>query len=374
MRKLPLHEFHKAHSNLTEFAGFEMPLWYEGITSEHVAVRESVGLFDVSHMGRAAIAGRRAGEFLDYVTSRDPSNLKPLQGQYSTMCNPKGGVIDDLIVYNLEDYYLMVYNAANRAKDYRWLVSHAKPFDVKVRDVSGETVMFALQGPKASATLQKIAKGDLAGIRRFWVSWTEVAGLETLVMRSGYTGENGFEVILFDVTVSNPGNALKLWNGLLEAGKEFQIKPCGLGARDSLRLEAGMCLYGSDLTEEITPFEARLDFVVKLEKSDFIGRDALARQKEKGISRIRIGLKMIDHGIPRHGFKILSGGKEVGYVTSGSFSPLLRCGIDMGYVPPSLSEEGTSLNVDVRGRHLKAVVVKMPFYDVDKYGWTRKTG
>lgn len=374
MKTLPLHEFHKTHGNMTEFAGFEMPLWYEGVIPEHMAVRESVGLFDISHMGRATISGKRAAEFLDYVTSRDPSNLKPLQGHYTTMCNPKGGVIDDLIVYNLEDQYLMVYNAANRAKDYQWLVSHAKTFDVEVRGVSDATVMLALQGPKAPPTLQKLAKGDLASIRRFWVDWKEAAGLKTLVMRSGYTGENGFEIVLFDVSASNPGNALRLWNSLLEAGKEFQIKPCGLGARDSLRLEAGMCLYGNDLTEEITPFEARLDFVVKLEKSDFIGRSALAKQREGGGSKVRVGLKMVGHGIPRHSFRILSDGKEVGSVTSGGFSPLLRCGIAMGYVPPSLGGEGTSLSVEVREKPLKAVVVKMPFYDVDKYGWTRKTG
>ncbi len=374
MRSLPLREFHKAHGSLTEFAGFEMPLWYEGVIPEHMAVRESVGLFDVSHMGRATITGERAAEFLDYVTSRDPSNLKPLQGQYLTMCNPRGGVIDDLIVYNLEDYYLMVYNAANRAKDYQWLVSNAEPFEVKVRDVSDETVMFALQGPRALSTLQKIAKDDLTGIRRFWVEWREVAGLEALVMRSGYTGENGFEIILFDVTISNPGSALKLWNGILGAGKELQVKPCGLGARDSLRLEAGMCLYGNDLTDEITPFEARLDFVVKLEKGDFIGKDALARQRETGVSKVRVGLRMVDHGIPRNGFRVLGGGREVGYVTSGGFSPLLRCGIAMGYVPPSLGEEGTPLDIEIRGKPLKALVVKMPFYDVNAYGWTRKTG
>lgn len=234
--------------------------------------------------------------------------------------------------------------------------------------------MFALQGPKALSTLQKLAKSDLAGIRRFWVSWAEVDGLKPLIMRSGYTGENGFEIILFDVNVSNPKDALRLWNSLLDAGKEFQIKPCGLGARDSLRLEAGMCLYGNDLTEEITPFEARLDFVVKLEKGDFIGREALVTQKERGVSKVRVGLKMAEHGIPRHGFKILNGSKEVGFVTSGGFSPLLRCGIAMGYMPPSLGEEGTSLSVEVREKPLKAVVAKMPFYDVDKYGLTRKTG
>jgi len=374
LKRLILHEFHKAHGNLTEFAGFEMPLWYEGTNPEHMAVRENVGLFDISHMGRAAIAGKRGGEFLDYVTSRDPSRLKPLQGQYTTMCNSKGGVIDDLIVYNLETYYLMVYNAANRVKDYQWLVSHAKAFDVAVRDMSDETVMFAIQGPRAQSTLRKLVKGDLAGIRRFWVSWMEMAGLKALVMRSGYTGEDGFEIILFDVGVANPENAMNLWNILLEAGKEFQIKPCGLGARDSLRLEAGLCLYGNDLTEDITPFEARLDFVVKLDKVDFIGRNALVKQKEAGVSKIRVGLKMVDHGIPRHGFRILSDGKEVGHVTSGGFSPLLKYGIAMGYVPPSLSEEGHSLNVEVRGKPLKATVVKMPFYDADKYGWTRKTG
>jgi aminomethyltransferase len=372
MRKLFIHKFHKAHGNLTEFAGFQIPQWYEGILPEHVAVREKVGLFDTSHMGRAIITGKRAAEFLDYVTSRDPSNLSPFQGQYSTLCNFKGGVIDDITVYNLDDYYLIVYNAANRIKDYKWLVSHAVAFDVEVIDVSNETCMFALQGPKAEFTLQKLVNDELSKIKRYWVKWLEIAGLKALVMRSGYTGENGFEIIIFNVKISNPKDALKLWHSLLKEGQESQIKPCGLGARDSLRLEAGMCLYGNELTEEITPFEARLDFVVKLSKGDFIGRSALAKQNERGVTKIRIGLKMVDPGIPRQSFTIISGKKKVGFVTSGGFSPSLKQGIAMGYVPPSLSEEGTCLNIEIRKKKLDAEVVKMPFYSVDLYGWKRK--
>ncbi|UCH02452.1 MAG: glycine cleavage system aminomethyltransferase GcvT [Candidatus Bathyarchaeota archaeon] len=372
MRELFIHEFHKTHGNLTEFAGFQIPLWYEGVIPEHMAVRENVGLFDTSHMGRAIIAGKNSAEFLDYVTSRDPSNLNPFQGQYSTICNIKGGIIDDLTVYNLEDNYLIVYNAANRIKDFKWLVSHAADFDVEVKDVSDETCMFALQGPKADFTLQKLVNNELHKIRRYWVEWLEIGGLKALVMKSGYTGENGFEIIVFNVTIANPKDALKLWHSLLKAGKESQIKPCGLGARDSLRLEAGMCLYGNELTEEITPFEAKIDFVVKLSKEDFIGRSALAKQNERGVTKIRIGLKMVDPGIPRQGYAIISGKKKVGFVTSGGFSPLLKCGIAMGYVPPNLSHEGTCLNIEVRKKKLEAEVIKMPFYNVDSYGWKRK--
>jgi len=229
--------------------------------------------------------------------------------------------------------------------------------------------MFAVQGPESPRMMQQLTDKDITGIKRFWVDWVGIAGLKTLCMRSGYTGENGFEIILFDQV--NSTRAITLWKHLLEKGNQFQIKPCGLGARDSLRLEAGLCLYGNDLTEDITPFEARLDFVVKLSKNDFIGRKALIKQKEVSLTRIRVGLKMVTAGIPRQGYKLSIGEHEVGSVTSGGYSPILKRGIAMGYVTPNIKEVGTSVNVDVRGRLFKANIVNMPFYDTEKYGWKR---
>jgi len=372
-KRTHLYQYHAAHGHVVNFYGFEMPLWYEDITSEHMAVRDAVGLFDVTHMGRAIISGGRATEFLDYVMTRNPSKLSPLQGQYSTMCNLSGGIIDDLTVFCLESKrYLIVYNAANREKDYRWFTSQAKAFSVKVEDVSNETVLFALQGPKAQVTLQRLTEGDLSKIRRYWVEWLKIRGQRVLVARSGYTGEDGFEMLVWDVPLASPEKAVDVWHVILEAGSKFGIKPCGLGARDTLRLEAGMCLYGNDIDEKTTPLEARLDFAVKFEKASFIGREALLRQKEEGIKRARIGLRMIDRAIPRQGCKIWKDGKEVGYLTSGTFSPLLKCGIAMGYVSTDYMLEGNLLEVEVRDKLFKAEVVKMPFYDMDKYGWRRK--
>lgn len=373
-KKTHLYPYHAVHGNIVNFHGFEMPLWYESISSEHMVVRDNCGLFDVTHMGRAITSGEKAAEFLDYVMSRDTSKLSQLQGQYSTMCNLKGGIIDDLTVFCLESKrYLVVYNASNREKDYEWLASQAKPFNVKVEDVSDRTPLFALQGPKAQVTLQKLAEDDLSKIRRYWAEPIKISGQNALVSRSGYTGEDGFEILVWNAPFASPEMAVTLWNKILEAGAEFGIKPCGLGARDTLRLEAGMCLYGNDIDEGKTPLEAKLDFAVKFEKLSFIGREALLRQKEEGIKKARIGLRLIDRAIPRQGGKVWKDEKEVGYLTSGTFSPLLKYGIAMGYVPLNYAVEGSLLEVEVRDKRFKAEVVKMPFYDVDKYGARRKT-
>lgn len=373
LKRTHLYAFHKEHGHLTEFVGFEMPLWFEGVAAEHLAVREAVGIFDVTHMGRSLVAGPDAAKFLDYVTTRAPSELNVLQGHYTVMCNPNGGVKDDLTVYRLSsDQYLVIYNASNRAKDYEWLTAQAKGFDVKVEEVSDEVPMFAVQGPKAQEVLQKLTDFDLSQVKRYHVSWIEIAGLKALIARSGYTGEDGFELTLWRIPLSNPEPAINFWKSVLEAGEGVGIKPCGLGARNTLRLEAGMCLYGQDLSEEITPLEARLDFTVKLDKAPFIGREALLEQKKRGLPKVRIGLRMVDPGIPRDGYEILKEGRKVGVVTSGTYSPLLKRGIAMGYVPPQYAEEGSVLEINIRGKALKAEVVKWPFYDPDKYGWRRK--
>ena len=362
-KKTHLYNFHKQNAKMTLFAGFEMPLWYKGIIPEHLAVRNSVGIFDITHMGRAIITGSEAEKFLNYVSTNDVSKLTPLSAQYSTLCNEKGGIKDDFVVSRLEkDKFLMVYNASNRAKDYEWLTLHAKKFDVKVEDASDNIAMFAVQGPKAEETLQKISTEDLSQIGRFKCGWTKLADIQVFLSRTGYTGEDGFEIFVWNSPISNPEKAVKVWNSILEAGREFGIQPCGLGARDTLRLEAGMCLYGNDINEDTTPLEARISFVVKFDKDEFIGKEALLKQKEEGLKRRRIGIKMLERGIPRKGYGIYKNGEKIGEITSGTFSPFLENGIGMGYVKIEYDNEGEKVTVDIRGKQLKAEIIKLPFY------------
>ncbi len=362
-KKTHLYNFHKQNAKMTLFAGFEMPLWYKGIIPEHLAVRNSVGIFDITHMGRAIITGPEAEKFLNYVSTNDVSKLTPLSAQYSTLCNEKGGIKDDFVVSRLEkDKFLMVYNASNRAKDYEWLTLHAKKFDVKVEDASDNIAMFAVQGPKAEETLQKISTEDLSQIGRFKCGWTKLADMQVFLSRTGYTGEDGFEIFVWNSPISNPEKAVKVWNSILEAGREFGIQPCGLGARDTLRLEAGMCLYGNDIDEDTTPLEARISFVVKFDKDEFIGKEALLKQKEEGLKRRRIGIKMLERGIPRKGYGIYKNGEKIGEITSGTFSPFLEKGIGMGYVKIEYDNEGEKVTVDIRGKQLKAEIIKLPFY------------
>ncbi|MCL6578844.1 MAG: glycine cleavage system aminomethyltransferase GcvT [Candidatus Bathyarchaeota archaeon] len=359
---------------MTVFAGFEMPLWYTGVIPEHLAVRNSVGIFDISHMGRVIVAGPDAEHFLNYVITNDVSKLLPNSAQYSVMCNEKGGIIDDFVVYRLEmEKFLVVFNASNREKDYNWLVKNSKEFNVKIEEVSDSVAMFAVQGPKAEKTLQRISTEDLSKIERFKCGHTRLSDVEVFISRTGYTGEDGFEVFVWNAPLTKPDNAVKTWTAIIEAGRAFEIKPCGLGARDTLRLEAGMCLYGNDIDEDITPLEAALGFVVKLQKDNFIGKDALMKQKTEGIKRKRVGIQMIDQGIPRPDFEIYGAdGAKIGYVTSGTFSPLLRYGIGMGYVEVSKALEGNIVNVKIRDKLPHAKIVSFPFYDAEKYGYKRK--
>ena len=362
-KRTHLYNFHKQNAKMTLFAGFEMPLWYKGIIPEHLTVRNFVGIFDITHMGRAIIGGPEAEKFLNYISTNDISKLEPLSAQYSTLCNEKGGIKDDFVISRLEkDKFLMVYNASNRTKDYEWLTTHARKFDVRVEDVSDNIAMFAVQGPKAQETLQKISTTDLSQIGRFKCGWTELAGIEVFLSRTGYTGEDGFEIFVWDSPISNPENAVKVWNSILEAGKEFNIEPCGLGARDTLRLEAGMCLYGNDIDENTTPLEARISFVVKFDKENFIGKEALLKQKEEGLKRRRVGIKMLERGIPRKGYEIYKDGEKIGEITSGTFSPFLETGIGMAYIKIEHDKEGEEVSVNIRGKQLKAEVTKLPFY------------
>jgi len=370
MKRLTLAEAHRrAGAKFVEFAGWEMPIQYTSIADEHLAVRERAGLFDVSHMGEFIIKGKGALNFLQMVTSNDLSKLAEGGAQYSTVLNDRGGIKDDVVIYRLAPArFLLVCNAANIQKIEGWLMEHA-PKDAEIENVSDTTVLLALQGPAAQEILQPLSSVDLRTVQRFHGQWGEVTGQRVWMSRTGYTGEDGFELFLFDV--SEPSPAEKLWEEILKAGQKLGLKPCGLGARDTTRLEAGLCLYGNDLTEDISPLEARISFVVKFEKGEFIGRTALLKLKEQGLRQVRVGLKLLETGIPRKGHKILSGGKEIGSVTSGTFSPLLKEGIAMGYVPPSF-DYGQQVEVEIHGRPKRAELVKWPFYDKTRYGWTRE--
>jgi len=358
-----LYEFHRAKSEMVTFAEFEMPIWYKGIILEHLAVRRTVGIFDITHMGRALVTGPDAEQFLNYITTNDVATLTPLSAQYSTICNEQGGIKDDFVLSRLEaEKFLMVYNAANRRKDYSWIVNKSKNFKVKVEDISDNVAMFAVQGPNAEAVLQKISSEDLSKIGRFKCGWTKLAGTDAFVSRTGYTGEDGFEVFVWNTPVSKPEKAVSVWNAILDAGKKERIEPCGLGARDTLRLEAGMCLYGNDIDENTTPLEAGLSFVVKLQKDKFIGKQVLQKQKDEGVKKKRVGIRMTEKGIPRQHLEVWKDGKNIGSVTSGTMSPLLKCGIAMAHVQAEYATEGDAVTVKIRDKQVKGVVVRLPFY------------
>ena len=368
-----LYDVHRQTAKLTVFAGFEMPLWYKGIIPEHLAVRNSVGIFDISHMGRVMVTGADSECFLNHVITNNVSTLSPNGAQYSVMCNEKGGILDDFVVYRLEAAkFLVVFNASNREKDYNWLVKNAKSFDVKIEDLSNDVAMFAVQGPNAEKTLQQFSTEDLDKIGRFKCGHSRLADVEVFLSRTGYTGEDGFEVFIWNASLGKPDNAVKLWNSILAAGNAFGIEPCGLGARDTLRLEAGLCLYGNDMDENTTPLEAGLGFVVKLQKEKFIGKDVLQKQKTEGVKRKRVGIAMIDPGIPRPKMEVFDqAGEKIGALTSGTYSPLLKAGIGMAYIQASNSQEGNTVSVKIRDKTAKARIVAFPFYNPEKYGYKR---
>jgi aminomethyltransferase len=360
---------------MTAFAGFEMPLYYKDIGPEHLVVRNSVGIFDISHMGRVIVTGADAEQFLNYVITNDVSTLQPNAAQYSVMCNESGGILDDFVVYRIEkEKFLLIPNASNREKDYNWLIKHSKDYKVKIEEVSDNIAMFAVQGPNAARTLQPICTEDLSLIGRFKCGKARLADVEVFLARTGYTGEDGFEVFVWNAPLTKPDNAVKVWNTILEKGKKWGIESCGLGARDTLRLEAGLCLYGNDIDESTTPLEAALGFVVKLQKEKFIGKEALARQKTEGPKRRRVGIRMLESGIPRPGYGVLAETSErIGQLTSGTFSPLLKCGIGMGYVDAAQAKEGRLVRIKIRDRDASGQIAAFPLYDADKYGFKRKT-
>jgi aminomethyltransferase len=358
LKKTPIYEAHvELGGKMVPFAGFEMPVQYPtGITAEHKAVRETAGLFDVSHMGEFIIEGPQALDFLQRITINDASTLDVGQAQYSAMCLETGGIIDDLLVYRGDDHYMLVVNASNKEKDLAWVRKHAGDFDVEVTDESDGTALLAIQGPRAAEIVQPLTETDLDGIGYYRFTIGTVAGVEGRLSRTGYTGEDGFELYV------PASDGLALWNALMEAGEGKGLTPAGLGSRDSLRLEMGYALYGNDLDEKHTPLESGLSWVTKLDKGDFIGRDVLARQKEDGVEQRLMGMKLTERGFPRPGYTMVSEDREVGEVTSGIVSPSLGVGIAMGFLPTALAGKGTEVGVRIRDKVVPAVVQRPPFY------------
>ncbi len=360
LRKTPLFDIHEKYGGkIIDFGGWALPVQYEGILEEHRAVREAAGLFDVSHMGEVRVTGPEALACVDFLLTNDLSVIADNQIMYSPMCYPDGGTVDDLLTYRVgENEFLMVVNAANAEKDYQWIAEQAAAFDVEVVDESPDTAQLALQGPRAEAILRAVADRDPADIGFFrFDADVSVAGHAALVSRTGYTGEDGFEIYCA------PEDAPGIYEALMEAGEDHGLQPAGLGARDTLRFEAALPLYGQELGPDISPLEAKLGFAVKLDAGDFIGRDALKRAKEEGLAKRLVGFEMQERGVPRTGYPIYdTDGEEVGHVSSGSFSPTLGKNIGLGFVPPKMIKWGTQLQIGVRKRKLSAVVVKIPFY------------
>ncbi|HCF58577.1 MAG TPA: glycine cleavage system aminomethyltransferase GcvT [Myxococcales bacterium] len=356
-RRTPLYEAHlQAGGKIVEFAGWELPVQYKGIIEEHTAVRTAVGLFDVSHMGEVFVTGPKALEATQQLLTNDLAKCKDGQALYAGLLNDKGGFVDDVLCYRYnEQKFLLVVNAANAAKDVAWIKAHS--FGAQIDDRSDEYAQIAVQGPKSRELVQRLTKVDLSPLGYYRFTEGEVAGGQCIIARTGYTGELGFELY------TSSGNAMKLWGALLEAGKDLGVMPAALGARDSLRLEMKFALYGNDIDDEHTPLEADLGWIVKLNKGEFIGRQVLVDQKEKGLGRKLVGFTMTDKGIPRHGYPILKDGKQVGVVTSGTQSPTLKKPIGMGYVPLELSAIDSTFDVEIRGRPAAAVVVKTPFVE-----------
>jgi aminomethyltransferase len=343
---------------MVPFGGWDMPVEYSGITAEHLAVRERVGLFDVSHMGEIEIAGADALAAVQKLTSNDAAKLEVGQIQYSSLPTPEGTVVDDILVYRwAPQHFLLVVNASNIEKDFGWIQAHlAGVGDAVAVNASARYALIAVQGPKAQTVLQRLTSVDLAAIKYYWFAHGEFAGIRGTVSRTGYTGEDGFEVFC------PPAQAERLWKALLEAGQPEGIVPAGLGARDTLRLEAAMRLCGSDMDESTTLVEAGLGWIVGWKKADFIGKSVLDAQKANGAKRKLVGFEMTERGIARAGNPILVDGVEVGKVTSGTQTPFLKKAIGLGYVPATAAKPGQALQIDIRGRRVAAMVVPLPFY------------
>jgi aminomethyltransferase len=365
LRKTALNALHRRlGAKMVDFGGWDMPVEYPtsgGLMKEHLTVRTGVGMFDVSHMGDILIRGPEALAAAQWVSMNDASKLQENQAHYSALLYPEGTFVDDVIVHKLgQNDYLLVINAGTREKDYGWVKKNVSRFHCHATDVGDYYTQIAIQGPKAEATLQKLTNVDLSQIKNYWFRHGTVCGLpNTMIARTGYTAEDGFEIYVpSDVTTSE-----RVWTEVTEAGKEFGIVPCGLGARNTLRLEGRMALYGHEISDCINVWEAGLDRFCKMEKGDFIGRAALERAKANGLKRTLVGLEAVERGIPRDGYKVSDlNGDEIGYVTSGSYAPFLKKNIALAYVPPSHAEIGDEVLVEIRGQKVKCKVVPTPFY------------
>jgi aminomethyltransferase len=341
---------------MVDFGGWDMPVQYSGVMEEHRAVRTAVGLFDVSHMGEIEIRGPEAAKLTDHVTTNAAARLQAGQVHYSALLYDHGGFVDDILVHKVAgDHYFLCVNATNQDKDFAHIHSQNR-FDATVENSSARYAQIAVQGPRARATLQKLTPVDLASIRYYWFADGEVSGCRARIARTGYTGEDGFEIYI------PPADAARLWNELLASGAEFGVKPVGLGARNTLRLEAKMALYGHEIDASISPFEADLAWIVKLDKGDFIGRDALLKQKESGLRRKLVGFEMRGRGIARDGYEVLWNGAPAGWVTSGSPSPTLNKNIGLCYLPAEEAQPGKQIQVTIRNQPVDAVTVETPFY------------
>jgi aminomethyltransferase len=375
VRKTALNAVHRQMgAKMVEFNGWDMPVEYPaaigcGIINEHMAVRRGVGIFDVSHMGDIRLAGPQALAAVHHISMNDASRLAVGQAQYSALLYPEGTFVDDVIVHRLgEDEYLLVINAGTREKDFGWVRDHTRQFDCAVENLSDDFTQIAIQGPKAVDLLQKMTDAHLSTVKFYWVTHGNIVLVDksaprylgnTLIARTGYTAEDGFEIYV----PSDEATSARVWNRLLEVGKEFGVVPCGLGARNTLRLEGKLPLYGHEISDTINVWEAGLDRFCKMEKPEFIGRAALEKAKAAGVKRALVGLEMTERGIARDGYKVLDGaGSEIGYVTSGSPAPFLKKNIALAYVPPEFAAIGTALKVEIRGQGVGAAVVPTPFY------------
>jgi aminomethyltransferase len=364
-RKTALNAVHRQMgAKMVEFNGWDMPVEYPsvgGIMAEHNAVRTGVGVFDVSHMGDIRLSGPKALAAVQHISMNDAARLAVGQAQYSALLYPQGTFVDDVIVHRLgEDDYLLVINAGTREKDFNWVRENGRQFNCKIEHLSDDFTQIAIQGPKGVNLLQKLTDADLSAVKFYWVTRGTVCGLKNiLIARTGYTGEDGFEIYI----PSDEATSARVWNEILEAGKEFGALPCGLGSRNTLRLEAKLPLYGHEISDAINVWEAGLDRFIKMEKPDFIGRSGLDKAKAEALKRTLVGLEMVERGIARDDYKVLDdSGREIGYVTSGSPAPFLKKNIALAYVPPKFAEIGTRVKVEIRGQGVGAQVVPTPFY------------
>ena len=365
IRKTALNPVHRQMgANMVEFNGWDMPVEYPsagGIMAEHNAVRNGVGIFDVSHMGDIRLQGPQALSAVQHISMNDAARLAIGQAQYSALLYPQGTFVDDVIVHRLgEDDYLLVINAGTREKDFNWVRDNTHQFNCKVENLSDDFTQIAIQGPKGVNLLQKLTDANLSAVKFYWVTRGTVCGLKNiLIARTGYTAEDGFEIYV----PADEATSARVWNSVLDAGKEFGVVPCGLGSRNTLRLEGSLSLYGHEISDTINVWEARLDRFCKMEKPEFIGRAALEQAKAAGLKRTLVGLEMVERGIARDGYKVLDdSGGEIGYVTSGSPAPFLKKNIALAYVPPEHSAIGSTVKVEIRGQGVKAQVVSTPFY------------